>query len=49
MDDDISININQRSVIEYLFESGKTSATKIHQKLLQVYQQETIDRSNVQK
>ena len=49
MDDDISTNIKQRSVIEYLFKSGETSATKIHLKLFQVYQQETIDRSNVQR
>jgi len=31
----------------YLFINGETSATKIHQKLFQVYQQKTIDRSNV--
>ena len=46
-DHDISTNIKQQSVIEYLFKSGETSATKIHQKLFRVDQQKTIDMSNI--
>ena len=48
MESQISTRIRQRSVIEFLFNSGDLSATVIHSKLKPVYGNETLDRSTIQ-
>ena len=40
-------SMKQRAVIEFLVKLGEASPTKIHQKLLSVYQEETMTVASV--
>lgn len=49
MASDLSAKIKQRCVIEFLYISGETNATAIHEHLFKVYKTETIDVSNIRR
>ncbi|UYV82427.1 hypothetical protein LAZ67_21002059 [Cordylochernes scorpioides] len=49
MEPNVNTRIRQRSVTEFLFKSGDISATTIHSKLQPVYENETLDRSTIQR
>ena len=42
-------SMKQRAVIEFLVKLGEASPTKIHQRLLSVYQEETMTVANVRR
>lgn len=49
MTTEISAKIKQRCIVEFLFKSDETNATKIYEQLFKVYKSETIDVSNVRR